>query len=268
MQDSNLRGAHHADHRFRDGCLSGLGQSSLFFVCPWQESNLHTRCGCPVLSRVRLPCFATGAGLPVQGSNLGKRIQNPWCCRLHQPGSRRGIGTAGAEPMEPLLGVEPSSSRLRDGCSGRLSSRGRMDTACGSGESNPDWTGPRPVASTCWARAALRSRRDSNPRSSPRQGAAVATGPREHLVFPGGVAARTGVEPAPSGVKTRRPSVRPTRCAPSRSRTCARRLRKPVLCPLSYRGEVMRVESGRADEHGRTPLLVPAAADATGTSSE
>jgi hypothetical protein len=29
MQDLNLRDAHHADHRFRDGCLPGLGQSSL-----------------------------------------------------------------------------------------------------------------------------------------------------------------------------------------------------------------------------------------------
>jgi hypothetical protein len=29
MQDLNLRDAHHADHRFQDGCLPGLGQSSL-----------------------------------------------------------------------------------------------------------------------------------------------------------------------------------------------------------------------------------------------
>ncbi len=46
----NLRGAHHADHRFRDGCLTGLGQSSrhgngipLSWLSRCQESNLIRR---------------------------------------------------------------------------------------------------------------------------------------------------------------------------------------------------------------------------------
>jgi hypothetical protein len=170
----NLRDAHHADHRFRDGCLPGLGQSSypatvslqvlvevpgvepgpaphqgaaqtamlhldgvaegarierapgrdartklgqpsIVDTCPWQELNLHARCGHASLSRVRLPVPPQGPVLPVEGSNLGLRVQSavslptgptgiggllpaqgsnlaprsqsPPCCRLHQPGS-------------------------------------------------------------------------------------------------------------------------------------------------------------------------------------
>lgn len=240
----NLRGAHHADHRFRDGCLTGLGQSSRHgngiplswlsrcqesnlirrfiralhrppcstslscaegarferapgcsvpdhglaarclawlgqpskFVCPWQELNLQTRCGRAGLGRVRLPVPPQGpccqsrvrtsvgqsavsvpAGptgirglccrLPVQGSNLGWRIQSPSCCRLHQPGmwcpyqdlnldwtrservasavglqGRRRTGRYG-DRMRPRAssGTRTRSSRLRDGCSVLLS---------------------------------------------------------------------------------------------------------------------------------------------------
>jgi hypothetical protein len=32
------------------------------------------------------PDSANPPQLPVQGSNLGQRIQNPLCCQLHQPG--------------------------------------------------------------------------------------------------------------------------------------------------------------------------------------
>ena len=98
--------------------------------CPYQDLNLDwTRSG-----RV-----ASAVGL--QGPDLRTRTRTGW--------------------LEPLLGVEPSSSRSRDGRSGRLSLRGRV---CGSGESNPDWPGPRPGASAGWARAASWSeRRGSNP---------------------------------------------------------------------------------------------------------
>lgn len=41
-------------------------------------------------SRARRPAsWTNGHGLPVQDSNLGPRIQNPRCCRLHQPGTSR-----------------------------------------------------------------------------------------------------------------------------------------------------------------------------------
>lgn len=92
-----------------------LARPALQGACPRQESNLYARHrGRAGLSRVRLPfrhggvaarrgfeprisairarCRASWTNghregrLPVQGSNLGSRIQSPACCQLHQPG--------------------------------------------------------------------------------------------------------------------------------------------------------------------------------------
>lgn len=66
-------------------------------------------------------------------------------------------------------------------------------------ESNPRHRGENPVSVPLDQRA-VRSRRDSNPRSSPRQGAALATGPRE--------------QSTPARTRTWIPAVRSRRLCP------------------------------------------------------
>ena len=233
MQDSNLRGARHADHRFRNGCLAGLGQSSLhdngfvvscvvevpgvepdpslhrsaaraamlhlvFGARRARDSNVRRDLGpgprasadaarrgveprFPRPERGVVPAGPTGIG-GVSGSRSRARTlahgskgrcaagyTNRESACPHQdsnldwPRSERGASPSwatGASPppgpggaVEPHLGVEPSASRSRDGCSARRA-RAACSGACGPGESNPDWPGSRPGASAGWARAA------------------------------------------------------------------------------------------------------------------
>jgi len=155
-----------ADHRFRDGCLTGLGQSSsrgarsrtwsgaLSGRCTDRHAPPRRRAAegarierAPDLEpgpRISNPVPYRSASPPnvllVEGSNLGLRVQSP----ASVPAGPTSIGTPtrirtwtervlsalplplGYRGVEPLLGVEPSSSRLRDGRSHRSSSRGKV----------------------------------------------------------------------------------------------------------------------------------------------
>jgi hypothetical protein len=159
-EDAGIEPARHsrADHRFRDGCLTGLGQSSrarrargsnarrgvtpdlgLATRCHYQLGQPSMSCGCPARDRTSVSAF---------------RARCP--CQLDQRASC-SAAPGGACPGTRTLYL-PFTRRVLI----RSSSTGMT---CGCGESNPDWPGPRPGASAGWATTAGKTwlLRDSNP---------------------------------------------------------------------------------------------------------
>ena len=154
MQDLNLRDAHHADHRCRDGCLPGLGQSSTLDTCPWQELNLHTRLWAREFESRASACSATGAVLPTAptGSDCVRALTRirTWTERvlsaLPLPLGYKGIHPSGwwslsreSNPVPPVYetGVLP----------GELDRRGPVWVA--AGPTRPVWSDARESNAVC-----------------------------------------------------------------------------------------------------------------------
>lgn len=146
MQDSNLRDAY-ADYRFRDGCLTGLGQSSLRggradrtragTPCPGPRGSNPVPChsASPPRGRADTPL------LPVEGSNLGLRSQNP----VSVPTGPTGIVGAPGPGLEP--GLTTSKAAVLPDYTNR--------DQCPYQDSNLDRTDSESAASTNWATRAF-----------------------------------------------------------------------------------------------------------------